>query len=583
MHFLIPAALDLDAHLQAFPPPFASFHRDELVRLLDLITKVPARSRRLAEKVRQQQGFVPISATMAQEVVHDYKQYLAYAVNTGLLSSDNRWSPKAKGNQGKCTGYRFGELFGSAEDVLTLPMQVVALTDPRIQRKAERLRAHHRARVPKKHKKNPKEYARQQKQRIQSHQHVLHWLSVGRTPLRIDEEAALVHIEARRRHLQAHPEERAVKRHKWSWKRRWVKKADREMYVDPNEQYVQRQRSILHLVDQDLHPRVDDNVGRMHTTLTNMSKELRPFVYAEGQGQLVAIDLKNSQPYLANMLLNIFFYTKGGGRKSTKKGENTTISSSLKSGSSTTETLGLSTSSTSRTSATSTSSGRTSKTPSGEESIGTLFYYGLGKGLRKEIMKNNTMKGTHLDVMLVKTIQDTDNEDIAKYKELTSSGGFYEGLADALQDRGYGGQLDRDSLKEMVFQVLFTKSGFTSAGKRTFRELFPTVDRIFAMYQKGDNSILPRFLQMIEAHLFLHVIGKRVHRELPEIPFFTVHDSLVVPVEYADQVQEIMDAELTRYVGVPPTLSRELWGEKVQVYQYPYRIELRSVTHDMDI
>jgi len=47
---------------------------------------------------------------------------------------------------------------------------------------------------------------------------------------------------------------------------------------------------------------VDNTSGRFHSNVTNLSKELRPFLRIDGE-HLVNIDLKNSQPYLSVILL----------------------------------------------------------------------------------------------------------------------------------------------------------------------------------------------------------------------------------------------------------------------------------------
>lgn len=56
-------------------------------------------------------------------------------------------------------------------------------------------------------------------------------------------------------------------------------------------------------IDQQIHTCIRDNTSkRMHTNITNMSKELRHFLRVDGQ-PLVNIDIKNSQPYLSVLLL----------------------------------------------------------------------------------------------------------------------------------------------------------------------------------------------------------------------------------------------------------------------------------------
>lgn len=48
--------------------------------------------------------------------------------------------------------------------------------------------------------------------------------------------------------------------------------------------------------------KIDDTSGRFHSIITNLSKELRPFLRINGE-PLVNVDVRNSQPYLSTILL----------------------------------------------------------------------------------------------------------------------------------------------------------------------------------------------------------------------------------------------------------------------------------------
>lgn len=54
---------------------------------------------------------------------------------------------------------------------------------------------------------------------------------------------------------------------------------------------------------------------------------------------------------------------------------------------------------------------------------------------------------------------------------------------------------------------------------------------------------------------------------MPQVPILTIHDSLAVPLPYANQVQHLMEQELASQVGVPPFIKRELWSQQVIVRQ----------------
>jgi hypothetical protein len=121
-----------------------------------------------------------------------------------------------------------------------------------------------------------------------------------------------------------------------------------------------------------------------------------------------------------------------------------------------------------------------------------------------------------------------------------------------------------DAVKETIFLVLFSKNSYSTPGKRAFAALFPTVDTILRILKESDHTILPRLLQTLEAKLFLQVIGRRIDRKLPGVPITTVHDCVVVPASYADQVEAIMREELMAWVGLPPHIKREVWSTPLE-------------------
>ncbi|WP_143435159.1 hypothetical protein [Hymenobacter roseosalivarius] len=91
-----------------------------------------------------------------------------------------------------------------------------------------------------------------------------------------------------------------------------------EEYSNPREQHAHTEYNILCVENQELRTSVDSKVNRFHSTLTNMSGPLRNFLTFEGQPR-VSIDIANSQPYLANILLQPAFYQES--TSSTHKAE----------------------------------------------------------------------------------------------------------------------------------------------------------------------------------------------------------------------------------------------------------------------
>ncbi|MBK7500699.1 MAG: hypothetical protein IPI19_16875 [Ignavibacteriales bacterium] len=54
-------------------------------------------------------------------------------------------------------------------------------------------------------------------------------------------------------------------------------------------------------------------------------------------------------------------------------------------------------------------------------------------------------------------------------------------------------------------------------------------------------------------------------KEHPEIPCFTIHDSLVSLPKYLDLIEEIARQEIESYIGYKPILKKEIWAEEIKL------------------
>lgn len=72
--------------------------------------------------------------------------------------------------------------------------------------------------------------------------------------------------------------------------------------------YNHNQRTIYAINDKNFRFSQDDKSGRIHTDITNMSKDVRQFLRYNGQ-RLINLDFKNSQPFLSTALFNEDFWT----------------------------------------------------------------------------------------------------------------------------------------------------------------------------------------------------------------------------------------------------------------------------------
>lgn len=530
---LLPASLDLDAHLATQPPAFAPFSRDALVQLLHLVMTLPLTNRKLAARARRNGGYVPLKAARLQKILPNYADYLRYAQATDLLETDNAYLVGKK-----CRCYRLPLALADDDDgqpeVLTPPLalgvaaptpqpavpaseapasgalpacRVEVLRDPDLLR-----RWHARNRRP------SAELAAQWREYVA----LLEWLDPRSSPLRIREAEARAFSEAEhRRHLAA--------------------RASYAPHVPkPDGRYLQRLLTIHKLTERDFHP-VFDRQGRLHTALTNTSRTLRPFIYAEGQAQLVALDLRNSQPFLSTLLLRQDFYMEPfkRGRKGSR--------------------------------------------------VPVLLQV---EGQRQYAELQRTDPTFFLELAAVLPAADPVNPadlpaDVKLLRELTSQGQFYHHMLAAFQQALGDPAMTLEQTKKMMLWIMFARNRKRKAGRAphpdpaeakrrpkkprlgksqrarcraVFDTMFPTLSAIFVAYKAANHKVLACLLQALEAALFLKVLAPRLRQKFPDMPLWSIHDCLILPMSHVDKAEAVLVQVLTERVGLAPQFGRKAWG-----------------------
>ena len=85
---------------------------------------------------------------------------------------------------------------------------------------------------------------------------------------------------------------------------------DRNNKGEPKDPEVQYRSALLNIAKIKYHlyeAHIDETVGRLHSAFTGLSKKYRQFVTYDGD-RLVGIDITNSQPYIISLLLNKNFW-----------------------------------------------------------------------------------------------------------------------------------------------------------------------------------------------------------------------------------------------------------------------------------
>lgn len=241
------------------------------------------------------------------------------------------------------------------------------------------------------------------------------------------------------------------------------------------------------------------NNSRITSNLSTLKKELRQFLI----GDWVQIDLKNSQPFF----LSHFLHELGHQRKE-KRG---------------------------------------------------IPMYNIPY-IHKKFEKNLCKEFGVNRLRCCQNFPTFDFGEILKFKTSCTNGIIYEDFLKELGDAS----LTRNDAKGMMLPLLYSnntakvKNGERKGKmttpyyheKKNFKKAYPTIYNMLVCLKHRNNSILPTFMQSIEAYVFLDCIALELIN-MGIIPH-TVHDSVIVPANQAETAIKIIRSVFQEIFGLEP-------------------------------
>jgi hypothetical protein len=254
----------------------------------------------------------------------------------------------------------------------------------------------------------------------------------------------------------------------------------------------------------------DSTSGRSHNLLTQLKSELRQFIKYKDKS-LVAVDITNSQPFLSLALLN-------------------------------------------------------KKSFEGNYITDKIELYNPNSKIKSSIMQALS------DDSFV------NKEDIQKYYQLVKEGLFYEMFGELLVEKKLIEKSSPEEIRKKAKKIMFAslfghnnekceikdkKTGkshyIPNEGMILFKQTFPTVFEIFRTIKVGKHNALACILQNLEAELVLHRACKIISEENPQIPIYTLHDSIITTEENAKYVKRVLSQVLMEAIGIAPQIKEEKW------------------------
>jgi hypothetical protein len=149
--------------------------------------------------------------------------------------------------------------------------------------------------------------------------------------------------------------------------------------------------------------------------------------------------------------------------------------------------------------------------------------------------------------------------DAGRFREECQRGLFYEAMMD---EAGIPPE-QRPSFKCAFFGcVLFCKNEPMKYHARVFRRQYPSVFDLVWSLKEEDYTQLAKKLQRAESDLIIGHVAERFRREMPRKFVATIHDSVLVLPEDAEQARSILLEEF-RAVGLKPTIRSEIYRKAI--------------------
>ena len=265
--------------------------------------------------------------------------------------------------------------------------------------------------------------------------------------------------------------------------------------------------------------------NRLHTNLTNMPEFFRKHIRLD-DWNMAEVDFKNSQPFFLIVVLDSIMNIG-------KEESNNRIIKLV-------EKIGIS-----------------------GTMLQTLTQTLNSKGFQEEYskIKADVLNGTLYDNLerFFEFDKNIENKFMRK---------FY--CKDSERQKMYFFDEKRDVVKRLILFFLYKANKKSEKQEDKdyliFKNLYPNFCHVLELLKEKNSKDLPKLLQHIEADCILDFTTKKIAEKYPNIPLYTIHDSIITTENYID----IIETETKQYVkeyclGLLPKLKTKFWCEECEI------------------
>jgi len=258
--------------------------------------------------------------------------------------------------------------------------------------------------------------------------------------------------------------------------------------------------TIRKITKSDYNLKIDHN-GRLYSVITNMPEPLRHFLRYDGQ-DLVAIDVKNSQPFHFCYLFNPSFWAAQQTKCSLR-------------------------------------------------------------ALLPKLYDEFSHTGQLQDIRsFIKEAAQED--DVKQFLLQTEDGSFYDKLVEMYCIRFKRLSSREGAKKEFLAYLNFDISKKNRPYYSPYREIEKGFRNVIALMEKiklNDHVDMSRILQSLEAKMILRYVGRAFSKKYPDVPIFTVHDNIITLKDKQEELQTILYEQYAAILKMKPTIKPTLLNE----------------------
>lgn len=338
-----------------------------------------------------------------------------------------------------------------------------------------------------------------------------------------------------------------------------------------------------------------DSYGRIHTNLTNLSRDLRQFLYLKKDDDYLSqTDIRNSQAFIYSLLLRkleriskgdphkekqellskIIKYTEEGieedkiekekeKRRRDKETKVLTREKGKKDGRGDGRGEGKGMAGMEEPSCVSSCEPKQHLSPFVPSTCGLVREFsGVASGCCETTYDDaKTQKQTQMAIFGFEQAVAVASGPgkFERYVDDCCQGLLYEELSDSLPDDHEYRKLDRKKFKKAFFrEAIFCRSRHAKDRplKEAFAKLHPGVWEVTCLLKFGHHAVLPKLLQNIESEYVVAGAAKAFMKMHPKAFVATIHDSLMVPSRYREDASKLL-REVFMEAGLVPSVSVE--------------------------